>query len=222
MRKGVGKVRHSQFVKNIFLKRLIQAEQLAFHVLAALAAQFVVQKFFQDSAAKRERFRQRFRFADAFGRKREKPAQQGFDRCDALRIEFGLFLVNLRKLAERFPLKIVVVQPDPFEIVRDQNIVGKLPVFFDLVGFDDFIKRLADFFVFDIADNIFNARDFEIRCAEFPFTLAFMQNGDVRVNRRSDCRQQIFQLRTQRMFGNFRKIRGLQRMKVGGEMFHIF
>ena len=40
---------------------------------------------------------------------------------------------------------MALIQPHPFKIVRQEDVVGKLLVFFDLVGFDDFLNRTRGF-----------------------------------------------------------------------------
>ena len=82
-------------------------------------------------------------------------------------VKSGLGKADIAGIAEGFAFgDDPVLQPDPFQVIGQDQVAGQAGVFEDLVGLEELVKLFADFLGFQIADDaLVVGLEFEIRGA---------------------------------------------------------
>ncbi|MGJ0396425.1 MAG: hypothetical protein ACR65U_09390 [Methylocystis sp.] len=115
------------------------------------------------------------RAADAFGRFGEERRYELADRFRALRGDANFAGVEVGREGERFArLHMRAIDPNPLQIIGEDDIVGEFAIALDLVGLENLVEIRPDFLNFDIAEDHAMARNLEIRRALVSLSLGFM------------------------------------------------
>src|SRR4030042_1588420 len=96
-------------------------------------------------------------------------------------VKAGLGITHIAGIAQGFPLDdLSILQPDPFQVISQDQVAGQSVVFGDLLGPQNLVQIFPDLLAFQIAeDALVMSLEFEIRSAFAGLvTLGFVNDFD--------------------------------------------